>query len=65
VDGCGAGDNLPTKAFELTETIQCDLWKNVLARGEFSWDHAADGSAPFANGRTDAYLLALTLIYKF
>ena len=27
-------------AFELTGTVQYDLWKNVLARVEFRWDHA-------------------------
>jgi hypothetical protein len=63
--GTGAGDNVPAKAYELTETIQYDLWNNVLARAEFRWDHAADGSAPFSDGRADAYLLAVNFVYKF
>jgi putative OmpL-like beta-barrel porin-2 len=61
----GVGSGLPSKAFELTETIQYDLWKNVLARAEFRWDHAADASAPFSNGLDNAYMLAANLVYKF
>ena len=58
-------------AFELTETVQYDLWKNVLARLEFRWDHAehgagfggvATGAAPTAE---NAFLLAANLVYKF
>jgi hypothetical protein len=60
--------------FALTGTVSYDLWKNVLTRVEFRWDHAADGS----NGgklfggevtgdpeRKNAYLLAANVIYKF
>jgi len=63
--GTGAGVGLPGKAFEVTESAQYDLWKNVLARIEFRWDHAADASAPFSNGVDNAYLLAANIIYKF
>lgn len=63
--GTGAGAGLPRKAFEVTETAQYDLWKNVMARLEFRWDHAADASAPFSNGVDNAYLLAANIIYKF
>jgi hypothetical protein len=58
-------------AFEFTETVQYDLWKNVLARLEFRWDHAehgngfggvAAGAAPTGN---NAFLLAANIIYKF
>jgi hypothetical protein len=58
-------------AFEFTETVQYDLWKNVLARLEFRWDHAehgngfggfAAGAAPTGN---NAFLLAANFVYKF
>jgi predicted porin len=58
-------------AFELTQTVQYDLWKNVLARVEFRWDHAehgngfsgvAAGAAPDAE---NAFLLAANFVYKF
>jgi hypothetical protein len=65
-------DDLPAKsAFELTQTIQYDLWKNVIARGEFRWDHAADDSAAFGGAtpgtgtRDNAFLLAANIIFKF
>jgi hypothetical protein len=61
----GVGAGLPSKAIEITETIQYDLWKNVLARAEFRWDHAADASAPFSTGLDNAYMLAANLVYKF
>jgi hypothetical protein len=63
--GTGAGSGLPHSAFEVTQTIQYDLWKNVLARAEFRWDHAADSSDPFSNGVDNAYLLAANIVYKF
>jgi hypothetical protein len=31
----------PNKVFALTETVQYDLWKNVLSRLELRWDHQA------------------------
>jgi hypothetical protein len=67
--GTGAGDGLPGKSFEVTETVQYDLWKNVLARLEFRWDHSAGtGSGPedpFSNGVDNAFLLAANIVYKF
>ncbi len=63
--GTAAGAGLPRKAFEVTETAQYDLWKNVLARLEFRWDHAADSSDPFSTGVDNAYVLAANIIYKF
>jgi hypothetical protein len=70
--GAGVGDGLPSQAFELTETMQYQLWKNVISRIEFRWDHAvsdvaafggvAAGSAPTLD---NAYLLAANIIYKF
>jgi hypothetical protein len=58
-------------AFELTQTVQYDLWKNVLARFEFRWDHAEHGSGfgGVAPGdiptSENAFLLAANIIYKF
>jgi hypothetical protein len=56
-------------AFEVTETLQYDLWKNVLARLEFRWDHAEHGNGfggtaavPAGN---NAFLLAANFVYKF
>ncbi|HEY0456210.1 MAG TPA: outer membrane beta-barrel protein, partial [Verrucomicrobiae bacterium] len=39
----GHAAGLPSKAFAATGTLQYDLWKNVISRLEFRWDHAADG----------------------
>ena len=67
----GVGDLTARSAFELTETIQYDLWKNVIARGEFRWDHAASdsnsfsGETPGTPTRDNAFLLAANLIFKF
>ena len=68
----GGSDGLTAKsAFELTETVQYDLWKNVIARGEFRWDHAADGSDAFSGAtpgtgtRDNTFLLAANFIFKF
>lgn len=60
-----AAAGLPKRAFALTETLQYDLWKNVLARAEFRWDHAADDSNPYSTGHDNVYLLAMNVIYKF
>ena len=61
---------------ELTVTLQYALWANVLSRVEFRWDHAEHGT-PFgyttysetsyynAGGTSNAYTLALNLIYQF
>lgn len=66
-----------SKVFAVTGTVQYDLWKNVLSRIEFRWDHAADGSEPY--GRTpvagssatvpgtrhNSYILLADVSYKF
>jgi hypothetical protein len=58
-------------AFEFTETVQYELWKNVLARLEFRWDHAEHGSGfgGFAAGAApnaeNAFMLAANIVYKF
>ncbi len=57
-----------------TATLQYDLWKNVISRLEFRWDHAADGNEAFGgNGslgttaptKKNEYLIAANVIYKF
>ena len=58
--------------YAATATAQYDLWKNVISRVEFRWDHvehgSAFGSADSITGgptRSNAYLLAANIIYKF
>ena len=42
IGGAPVGVGLePDKVFALTETVQYDLWKNVLSRLEVRWDHQA------------------------
>jgi len=61
-----AGNGMPGSAFEVTETIQYDLWKNVVSRVEFRWDHDATGGDAFTTPHSDnAFLIAANLIYKF
>ena len=58
-------------AFEVTQTVQYDLWKNVLARLEFRWDHAEHGSgfggvvARRSSHRRERLLAGRKLLYKF
>jgi hypothetical protein len=60
------------EAEEVAFDVQYDLWKNVLTRVEFRWDHVGHGKA-FVNGANaggvpdvaNAYLLAFQAIYKF
>jgi len=84
----GTGENaaildaggIATKVLATTATIQYDLWKNVISRLEFRWDHDADGSGdagagggtlayggttPGTGDRKNAYLIAANFIYKF
>jgi hypothetical protein len=58
--------------FEGTATAQYDLWKNVISRVEFRWDHGSNGKFFGSNGNTssaptrrNAFLLAAQVIYKF
>ncbi|HEX4265319.1 MAG TPA: outer membrane beta-barrel protein [Verrucomicrobiae bacterium] len=75
-DNTAFGQNR-AKIWAATATAQYDLWKNVITRVEFRWDHS-DGSKQFgANSNTsagpgtggpsrkNAYLLAAQVIYKF
>ncbi len=72
-----SGAGMAKTAYEVTQTIQYDLWKNVLARLEFRWDHAEHGNVyggtladpgtgtPAAPAANNAFVLAANLIYKF
>ena len=62
-----ATSGLPGAAFALTQTVQYDLWKNVLARAEFRWDHATNGSDPWGSSPSldNEFVVALNIIYKF
>ncbi|HTL56427.1 MAG TPA: outer membrane beta-barrel protein [Candidatus Limnocylindrales bacterium] len=58
--------------FAATATAQYDLWKNVISRVEFRWDHVEHGrafggvdSVTGGPNRENAFLLAANLIYKF
>ncbi len=66
-----------TKVCAVTGTVQYDLWKNVLSRIEFRWDHAADGSdvyggtpvagstAPVPGTRKNSFILLADISYRF
>ena len=66
-----SGDSAKVLAF--TATVQYDLWKNVISRLEFRWDHAATGNNAFGSSTTesgspnrkDAFMVAANVIYKF
>jgi hypothetical protein len=58
--------------YAVTATAQYDLWKNVISRVEFRWDHVEHGLAfggadpeTGAPTRNNAFLLAANFIYKF
>ena len=65
------------RVFAVTGTVQYDLWKNVLSRIEFRWDHAADGSEayggtpvagstqPVPGTKKNSYILLANITYKF
>ena len=61
------------KIWAFTGTAQYDLWKNVISRVEFRWDHGDNGdyfgansnSSAFSPSRRNAFLLAAQVIYKF
>jgi hypothetical protein len=61
------------RIFETTLTAQYDLWKNVISRVEFRWDHGDNGKFFGSNSNTssglptrrNAFMLAAQVIYKF
>ncbi len=62
---------LPREALGITETLQYNLWKNVLSRLEVRWDHSLGGNDAYG-GETagepnaeNAWLVAADIIYKF
>lgn len=59
------GTGMASRAFALTETVQYNLWKNVVTRLEFRWDHALDASSPFSTGLDNVFLVAANIVYKF
>ncbi|HVM49003.1 MAG TPA: outer membrane beta-barrel protein [Candidatus Acidoferrum sp.] len=66
--GQALSPGLPGEAFAFTASVGYDLWKNVLTRAEFRWDHALNGSSPWGPAPTtldNTYMVALNIIYKF
>jgi len=73
----GGLNGVASKVFALTETVQYDLWKNVVSRLEARWDHAADGNYAFGgnSGTTtkagytgtarNSWEFIASLVYKF
>jgi hypothetical protein len=63
------GPNTPTggngNGYEVTATLQYDLWENVVSRIEARWDHTDSGRLYNYNLQANAYLLALNIVYKF
>ena len=59
------------KVVETTATLQYDLWKNVLSRLEFRWDHSADGANAYGGSVVgspelkNSYILLADVAYKF
>jgi hypothetical protein len=58
--------------FALTTTAQYDLWKNVVTRLEFRWDHSTSGTEIFGGATPEdaptlknAYELIANVVYKF
>ena len=56
-------------AYELTGTVEYDLWANVISRVEIRWDHLAEGTSSIGRGNSNMNRSALGLyanvIYKF
>lgn len=64
--------------FAFTSTLQYDLWKNVITRVEFRWDHCTSASDVFPGNKIfggaspddaptlkNAFVLAANVIYRF
>jgi len=78
--GIGTLANPPggnNEVFAMTATLQYDLWKNVISRLEFRWDHQAGDNnmtgygqdlredPPSGSGLRNYYTIALNLLYRF
>lgn len=70
----GTVGNPLDKVVAVTATLQYDLWKNVISRLEFRWDHSLDDVPAFggigalgsvAPSKDNEYLIAANVIYKF
>jgi len=54
-----------------TLTVGYSLWKNVVTRGEFRWDHSLSGDRPYGGtvagspSEKNAVSVALNIIYQF
>jgi hypothetical protein len=65
------GFPVDAKVLALTGTVQYDLWKNVISRVEFRWDHSLNDTPDFggtvagAPSLKNAFMLAANVIYKF
>jgi hypothetical protein len=63
LSNAGVGD---VEGYELTGTVQYDLWENVISRLELRFDSSEDANAFGRGGNADsATMLAANLIYKF
>lgn len=58
--------------YSVTATAQYDLWRNVISRLEFRWDHSEHGnmfghadSVTGGPSRDNAFMLGANIIYKF
>jgi hypothetical protein len=67
-----ATPGMPKSALALTQTVQYQLWKNVMSRLEFRWDHSLSGTDAYGGSASsptpaleNAFLLAANFIYKF
>jgi predicted porin len=59
------------QVLDLTATVQYDLWKNVITRVEFRWDHSLNDTAAFGGTiqgvpqAVNAFMLGANIIYRF
>lgn len=67
-----ATPGMPEAALAITETLQYNLWANVISRLEFRWDHALNGGDAYGGTASNptpdlrnTFLVAANFIYKF
>ena len=70
--GYSSADHSSADGFELTGTVEYDLWVNVISRLELRWDHANINYSPLGMNGEDGYLdhknsvgFYANVIYKF